>query len=93
MPKQQRLRVLQRPHRSLSTGRFNLFARLPTACAELLRNEALGQHRNTKDAGRWVVSSDHLDFLPLAIEFQDSGERIYLSYNGGDVPMEHGEGT
>ena len=79
----------------------NLFARLPLLHAQRLHHEALSaaaaaaaaaaasssqQPRSSTAAeGIWQVSPDSLDFLPLLIEFVESGERIFVSYNGGEV--------
>ena len=62
----------------------NLFARVPQAWAERLRDEALGNFHpgnENDDDSCWRVSAERLDFLPLAVSLQS--DTIYVSYNGG----------
>ena len=83
----QRFRVVERTLLSTTTPVYasNLFARLPHGWAERLRAEASGNgdaHGNN-DHAWWRVSSERLEFLPLAISFEGSGDTVYVSYNGG----------
>ena len=60
-------------------SRGNLFVRLPRECVERLR--AL------------VDGPTAADFLPLSVQLPDSGETLYLSYNGGDIETRSDKST
>lgn len=89
MPQHHRLRVVGRPQQQSKPG--NLFAKLPKSRAVKLQRDALKvleQNRQAKcmSSSSWTASAADPDFLPLELHIPSTGETIYVSYNGGDVP-------